>query len=183
MTLFWLVRHGEAAASWSEHPDPGLSDLGHRQAQDTAAELAGDIDQGVRIVSSPKARAQETAAPLAARLHLQPEINEVFNEIQSPVALADRQQWLRNYMTQRWDEQPESILKWRGDILASIRGLSRPTVIFTHFLVINAVLGHIAGSDKTLTAWPDNGSHHAFQIKDGVIELLSLGRQMATVVN
>ena len=28
-----LIRHGEAAASWSEDPDPGLSDNGHEQAE------------------------------------------------------------------------------------------------------------------------------------------------------
>ena len=30
-----LVRHGEAASSWSEHPDPGLSADGIVQADET----------------------------------------------------------------------------------------------------------------------------------------------------
>ena len=32
MTQVWLVRHGEASASWGEHSDPGLSDKGLREA-------------------------------------------------------------------------------------------------------------------------------------------------------
>jgi len=38
MDIF-LVRHGEAAASWGESPDPGLSELGRRQAEVAAALL------------------------------------------------------------------------------------------------------------------------------------------------
>ena len=30
--MIYLVRHGEAAASWGDHPDPGLSELGQKQA-------------------------------------------------------------------------------------------------------------------------------------------------------
>ena len=31
-----LVRHGEASAGWSMHPDPGLSELGSEQAAEAA---------------------------------------------------------------------------------------------------------------------------------------------------
>ena len=33
MTEIILVRHGEASASWQESTDPGLSELGERQAE------------------------------------------------------------------------------------------------------------------------------------------------------
>jgi broad specificity phosphatase PhoE len=34
-----LVRHGEAASSWSEHPDPGLSSDGITQAKNVSEEF------------------------------------------------------------------------------------------------------------------------------------------------
>ena len=36
MTEIILVRHGEASASWQESTDPGLSELGKRQAEECA---------------------------------------------------------------------------------------------------------------------------------------------------
>ena len=32
----YLVRHGEAAASWAQATDPGLSEFGHEQARAAA---------------------------------------------------------------------------------------------------------------------------------------------------
>ena len=37
--MIYLVRHGEAAAGWGDHPDPGLSALGQKQAKAVAVEL------------------------------------------------------------------------------------------------------------------------------------------------
>ena len=42
MTQIWIVRHGEAAASWEKDPDPGLSALGQEQAERTAQALLRD---------------------------------------------------------------------------------------------------------------------------------------------
>ena len=39
MTQIHLVRHGKAAAGFGSHKDPGLDDLGRRQAQAVAAML------------------------------------------------------------------------------------------------------------------------------------------------
>ena len=60
MALIYLVRHGEAAAQWSEDLDPGLSDLGRRQAADVGARLR-EIGP-LALVSSPLARARESLA-------------------------------------------------------------------------------------------------------------------------
>ena len=57
----FLVRHGEAAASWGEATDPGLSDKGREQAECAADELASMLGDYTTIVSSPLLRAQETA--------------------------------------------------------------------------------------------------------------------------
>lgn len=182
MIPVWLVRHGEAAASWAEHPDPGLSALGWSQAETAAEQLLGEIPADVDLLSSPKARAQETAQPLAQHLGREVAIVDAFREIQAPVPLAERQQWLRGFMRQTWSDQPDAIWQWRQGILNALHILERPTVVFTHFLVINAVLAEVNKHEATVQAWPDNGSQHQFLCQNGAVKLVALGHQMDTIV-
>ena len=60
MTEIILVRHGEASASWQESTDPGLSELGKRQAEECANLLLNinGIDK-YELLSSPLKRAIE----------------------------------------------------------------------------------------------------------------------------
>lgn len=67
-----IVRHArpEQVEGADGAADPGLADVGHRQARLVAAHLA---ESGVdAIVSSPMRRARETAAPLADSTGLEP---------------------------------------------------------------------------------------------------------------
>jgi|TARA_B110000263_G_scaffold189153_1_gene166807 broad specificity phosphatase PhoE len=59
MATLYLVRHGQAAASWGEDPDPGLNALGHGQAARMAAALAALGPMPIMI--SPLRRTRETA--------------------------------------------------------------------------------------------------------------------------
>jgi broad specificity phosphatase PhoE len=62
MATLYLVRHGQAAASWGEDPDPGLNALGHGQAARMAAALAALAALGpMPIMISPLRRTRETA--------------------------------------------------------------------------------------------------------------------------
>lgn len=179
----WLVRHGEAAASWGEHPDPGLSELGRSQAELACEELRELVPENVELLSSPKARAQETGEPLSKTLVKAMRIHDAFIEIQSPVPLSERQGWLQGFMRDTWESQPDTIWAWRNGIIDALESLDRPTVIFSHFLVINAVHAHCSGQDPTLQLWPDNGSIHHVRVSDQGIEWVSTGRQMASHVN
>lgn len=183
MVDLYLVRHGEAAASWGESPDPGLSDLGREQAAAAADVLADAIHNEPLLVSSPLARAQETAQPLAQRLSAPVAVNDVFREIPSPVPLAQRQDWLRQFMRERWETQGEPLLAWRDAALSALQQAESTTVVFTHFLVINAVAGQVLGREETLCFWPDNGSITHLRLQAGSLQLVSLGREMRSVVN
>ena len=81
MPTILLVRHGQAAAGFGSHRDPGLDDVGRAQAEATASELAARFEEPVPIYSSPLKRAQETAAPLARRwgseVILEPRVAEI----------------------------------------------------------------------------------------------------------
>lgn len=182
MTSIWLVRHGEAAATWGEHPDPGLSERGRAQAELACQLLISQLPEDIQIISSPKARALETAKPLAEHLDLPIHVDDAYQEIQSPVPLEERQAWLTQFMSQGWAAQPASIWAWRKSIVAGLESLQTPTVIFCHFLVINAALAHLRGNGKTVHAWPANGSIHKFEAgPEGLFEV-SLGEQIETRV-
>lgn len=180
----WLVRHGEASATWSEHADPGLSDLGSAQAVSASQWLSQHIPSDVELVSSPKCRAQETAQPLATLLNASVRVDSAFNEIAAPVPLSQRQAWLQAYMGQTWSEQSDEVLAWREGIIAALNTIDVPTVIFSHFLVINTVVAHIRNAPETLQCWPDNGSCHQFgKAPTGALILIELGRELSTRVN
>ena len=72
-TTVHLLRHGEVhnpeKVLYGRLPGYYLSDLGHQMAERAAQALAGhDV---VAVISSPMERAQQTAAPVAARLGLE----------------------------------------------------------------------------------------------------------------
>ncbi len=179
----YLVRHGEAAAAWGQSTDPGLSELGVRQAQEAADALAAVLPAQVQLVSSPLARARETAAPLANRLSLSVAVDEAFREVPAPVPLPRRREWLGEFMRQAWSEQPRVLWDWRERALQQVLGLPASAVIFTHFLVINAIVGQVLQRAETLCFRPDNGSITHLRKIGGVLELVALGREMNTVVN
>ena len=57
MTDIWLVRHGEAAAAFDQEIDPGLSPLGHEQAEAASQQLSTIVPEDAQLLSSPKQRA------------------------------------------------------------------------------------------------------------------------------
>lgn len=180
----YLVRHGEAAASWGQATDPGLSELGHSQAQDTAKELVAMVDPAVQLISSPLLRAQETALPLSEALGLPAAIiDTAYAEIPSPVAMEQRQEWLREFMKQQWEGQAETLQNWRSQMLEKLLGLQQQSVIFTHFLVMNTVVGALQGRSETLCFWPDNASVVKLRHTGDALEIVEIGRQMSTVIN
>ncbi len=182
-TPIWLVRHGEASASWGEHPDPGLSSLGHQQAETSALSLVASIPKNAQLISSPKQRAQETAQPLAERFQCPVAIDPVFDELVSPVALADRPRWLTTFMGQTWHEQSAEVLSWRDGIIKRLEAVQTPSIIFCHFMVINAVVAAVRDHSATVQFWPDNGSIHEFVVHKQGLQLVSLGQEMPTRIN
>ena len=181
MAEIFLVRHGEAAAKWGESPDPGLSTLGHEQAA-TASQALTEYGP-LHLMSSPLLRARETAAPLAAALGAEVEIVDLYREIPSPLDCEDRQGWLSQMMKQSWQEQSEVIRDWRDALWDSLFELERSTVIFTHFMVINAVVSRLTNVDATVCCVPDNCSITRLHKDDMALNLVQVGRQHKTHVN
>ena len=178
----FIVRHGEAAASWGNHSDPGLSELGESQADAASKKLIDILDSRVRIVSSPLLRARKTAAPLAAAVGKKVEVDERFREIEAPVSLKLRQSWIKKFSKQTWNSQNNSLREWRRRALEGLLEYDGCTVIFTHFMILNTAVGIATDQINTLCFRPDYCSITKLQSDGRVLELMVLGDELSTPV-
>ena len=179
MAKLYLVRHGRATAGWSEDYDPGLDELGRSQAR-RAAQVLKPLGI-LRIISSPLARARETAMPLAEAWRCSVGIEKRVGEIPPPgKGLIDRGVWLGEVMTQKWPDLSRNLQIWREGIIEVLLSLDRETVVFSHFIAINAAVGKATGDKRVLSFMPDNGSITVISTDNGGLQLVRLGSQGET---
>lgn len=183
MVDIWLVRHGEAAAGFDQDTDPGLSALGREQAAQSAEQLLRLVPGRAALLSSPKLRAIQTGEPFARARGGALAVDERFVELPSPDALATRKAWIQEVLKGQWSGLPESVRLWREEIGAAILSCTSPTVIFTHFLVINAVAARMSGEDAVLQCLPANGSVHHLRVEGQAWHWISRGEMLESVVN
>lgn len=158
MPRLHLVRHGHAAASWTDHLDPGLDDAGRAQAKAVAVDLARVLSARP-VWSSPLLRTQETAAPLAAAWTTTIALDPAFGEIPSPsVDPGERGAWLASAMVSRWTDLGPAVDAWRQRLLDAVHAATGDVVVFTHFVAINAVVGAAEGRPEVMVFAPANGS-------------------------
>jgi len=179
----WLVRHGEAAAQFGEHIDPGLSPLGHEQARAAERLLAAVVPASASLLSSPKRRALETGAPLARLRQQQLVTDPRFIELPSPGALDERHAWIQSVLKATWSELPSTVAAWQSRIFDALAACRGPTVIFTHFLVINSVASKISGDNTVLQCMPSNGSVHHLSVSGDQWAWVSRGVMLESIVN
>ncbi len=156
-----LVRHGRASAGWDTAVDPGLDDLGRDQA-DVAAKKLDQIFAGqqVEIVSSPLLRCQQTAKSFADLRTTPVRICAEVAEIPSPsgVEMSSRVDWLRAAMQGTWADLGGEYVEFRDLVIKFVRSRETNTVIFSHFVAINAVIGALVGDDRVVIRSLDNCS-------------------------
>jgi broad specificity phosphatase PhoE len=190
MARLYLVRHGEAAAGFGDHADPGLSEAGRWQARAAAEALI--LLGGLPAITSPLARARETANAYVARGDTQLVIDPKFAEVPSPVPLDQRRSWLlsafpsladRNAHGSRWSELDPALAAWRDGLVATATLMRDVDVIvFTHFMPINALMSAAMGVDDTIVAWPDYMSVTVFEVGHAGLRLITPPSEAMTVV-
>jgi broad specificity phosphatase PhoE len=179
LTRLVLVRHGRPDGTWGNDPDPGLDALGHEQARAMADALA----PGGRlpVVVSPLRRTRETAAPLVARWSVEPVVEPAVGELTAPAdPRPDHATWLRRLMAGTGAGHPAVMDPFRARVLGAIRALRADTVVVTHFLAINAVVGAATDDDRVVCFTPTHCSRTVVDLDDGgrlhVVELGDSGR-------
>jgi broad specificity phosphatase PhoE len=174
MARIHLVRHGQASAGFDADPDPGLDDLGRAQAVKVASELVTKGPMPIR--TSPLLRCQETAEPLAALWGAEPIVDPAVTEVAAPTAdLAGRSVWLRGAMAGEWSALEDAPRRWRDTLLGAVAAIDIDTVIFTHFVAINAVIGAATGSDRVLVERLANGSRTVVETRPEGLVLVEAG--------
>ena len=187
MPRLYLVRHGRASGGWDDDVDPGLDDIGRRQAvaaADRLALLADPAGGPLAVVSSPLRRCQETAAELASRWGVTPVVEPAVTEIPSPagVPMGERVPWLRQAMAGTWAELGDEYVAFRDGIVARLGTCPGDTVVFSHFIAINAVIGAAVGDDRLVIRSLDNCSITVVDIADGVVHLVEGGHEADTLI-
>jgi 2,3-bisphosphoglycerate-dependent phosphoglycerate mutase len=176
-----LVRHGASAAAFPDQPfplvdgqsDPALAPEGERQAQALVERLAAEPLTGLFV--TPLRRTQQTAAPLAARLGLEPVLVPELIE----VALGDYEggEWrvraangdplvARVFAEQRWDVIPnaEPMDEFARRLRAGIEkvvGSAGPDAVvaaFSHGAAIAEICHQATGSRPFAFVSVDNAS-------------------------
>lgn len=182
MTKLFLVRHGRAAAGWDTDPDPGLDALGERQAEAVAVRLAplGPVP----ILSSPLRRCRETSAPLAARWAAEVSIEPAVAEIPSPdgYTLSTRVEWLRAAMQGTWTVLGDRYTTFRDDVVARLVECEQDSIVFSHFIAINAAIGAAIGDDRLVIRSLDNCSVTTFEVDAGRLVLVEGGHEADTLI-
>lgn len=188
-TELLLVRHGESAPFRPGEPfplvdghgNPPLAPDGVHQAHAVGERLAGEEIHAIYVTSL--VRTHQTAAPLAARLGIEPavepDLREVFlgewegGLVRQKAAAADPV-YLRVQAEQEWGLIPgaESNARLRDRCVAAIarihaRHPDQRVAVFVHGGVIGALLAYAAGSRPFAFNGADNGSiHHLVVLGD-----------------
>jgi len=184
MKIF-LIRHGEAAQSWDQSADPGLSDLGKEQALECFNTINGNeyLNQ-FNLVSSPLKRAQETSFHFKKNFNKQLALNEAFREIPSPgISLLERKSWLQEVFKKNINELEKPQQIWQSKILYALKNLTEPTIIFSHFMVINTVVSTLKNDPRVVSFYPDNCSITELENNEGKLNLISTGNELQTDIN
>lgn len=182
MTRLYLVRHGRAAAGWDVDPDPDLDDTGRAQASKVAERLAplGPLP----VLTSPLARCRQTAQPLAVRWGVEARVEPAVAEIPSPdgVAMADRVDWLRGAMSGTWGALDAGYVRYRDTVVSTLLQIDRDSVVFSHFVAINAVIGVCLGDDRLVVRSLDNCSVTIVDSTGGSLQLVECGHEADTLI-
>jgi broad specificity phosphatase PhoE len=173
MARLYLVRHGEATGY--DAGDPPLTELGQRQAALVADRLHELTGTPIAIATSPLRRARETAQPLAERWSTAPTIDEIVRELPSPGTLQERRPWLRVALRSTFADLGDVQRAWRDEIVHSLQNARDDMVVFTHAVVISAVVGHLQRDDRVLAFLPANTSVTVVEAADGVLTLVERG--------
>lgn len=177
-----LVRHGRAAAGWDDDLDPPLDDLGWAQAR-ALADALGHLGPWP-ILTSPLCRCQETAQPLAERWGVVPVIEPLVAEIPSPegIPMGARVSWLRQVMTGTWADLGHRYTAYRDAVIARLVMCQVDTIVVSHFIAINAVIGATTGDDDLVIRSLDNCSRTVVDVVDGRLVLVEGGHEADTLI-
>ena len=86
-------------------------------------------------------------------------------------------------MAGTWQQLGQQFVDYKNDIGNFVKNLSHDTVIFSHFIAINAAIGYTTNTDQLVVAHLDNCSVTTFQIDDNKnLTIVDTGNEATTTV-
>jgi broad specificity phosphatase PhoE len=96
--------------------------------------------------------------------------------------MADRVEWLRSAMTGTWSALGERYTGYRDSVVGALLELPGDTVVFSHFVAINAAIGAALGDDRLVIRSLDNTSVTVVEVVAGRLQLVEGGREADTLI-
>ena len=179
-----FIRHGEAAESWGEHPDPGLSKNGISQSQKLISNPSLQSLENFMFISSPKSRAKMTAAPILKKYNKKLIIDNHFSEIPSSnIKASEKREWLKKVMTMNIDDLPTEVSVWRDSIISKTLSFTNNTIIFSHFMVMNVLASYANSEQRLLSFYPDYTSFIKIVLRNESIYSIEFDKEKKTKIN
>ena len=111
-------------------------------------------------------------------------MNDAFREIPSPgISLSERKNWLQEVFKKNINELEKPQQIWQSKILSALKDLTEPTIIFSHFMVINIVVSTLKNDPRMVSFYPDNCSITELENNEVKLNLISTGSELQTRVN
>ena len=181
MTRVFLARHAEpeksAGAARANGP---LSRFGRNQAEYLAERLLEF--RPLKIVCGPSLRCKETAEFAAKRLSVSAAVDARLAEVEPPRGTPNANLWLmqnfRGDSATNWDQLDASRNKWRADNDRAISEMKENTVVFTHFININAIVSSALRVANTAVCRPDYASLTEISVVNGDLRLVLDGTEI-----
>ena len=168
---------------WNVDPDPGLDELGAQQAAEVAERLA--VLGPLAVITSPLRRCRESSVPLATKW--------------SATAVVEPGVRRDPFTGGRGDDRPDRVVcarRWGGTwtalgsrytdfrdgVAATLASCSQDTVVFSHFIAINAAIGAATSDDRVVIRSLDNCSVTVVDAANGALRLVEGGHEADTLI-
>ena len=97
--------------------------------------------------------------------------------------MLERKNWLQEVFKKNIDELEKPQQIWQSKILSNLKSFTEPTIIFSHFMVINIVVSTLKNDPRVVSFYPDNCSITELKSDEGKLNLISTGNELQTHVN
>ena len=94
-----------------------------------------------------------------------------------------KQDWLKSIIQTKRDDLPDFIESWSDDIYLKSKSFKENTIVFTHFMVINALLSRLAKKNTLMYFYPNYTSVVKVGIKNNAFEYFSTEENKKTSIN
>ena len=85
-------------------------------------------------------------------------------------------------MGEKWSDLGRDLQVWRMRVIKALRVLDTETVVFSHFIAINVVVGAAPGDDRVVGFLPDNGSVTTVDVDGDRLSIVGRGSEIYTKV-